>query len=452
MDGVNLKPGWMSGGNDGRQRGSNFGAQSALNDMYQGDLLGGFSGNSVAVETPSVNAFQGTRTTPSSQPQPPRPERRNESYASRSSTNHSTSHTSHTNGSSTTTSSSSSSYPSSSSSYPSVGSRALGTSSANMVARPAVAARQASVAASQSRAGLVGATAGGSGLLSRTGAPAVPTPVSSTGAGSAGGWGKSAAPQPPAPTPPSATAAPALKLPPAFSLQYINKPAPSGQVAPPRVPGVTPMRATPSTPATPSASKASAPMALPLSRASAAAAAAAQQQRSAAATGGAADELAERRKAKLEQRRRFLEGLSKGEPGASDGDAGGGGGEAAAPAAEEERALPGVPAAVAVVAPLLEGKEAEEANAKEQWDAKWRAMYGSFAVEGDEESDEGGDEGSLLTEEELAAFRASYGQGTPKANPKVLLNGWSLALAPSGSNNSRLRSLADEDSDATDSD
>eukprot|EP00290_Baffinella_frigidus_P041839 CAMPEP_0180293026 /NCGR_PEP_ID=MMETSP0988-20121125/17217_1 /TAXON_ID=697907 /ORGANISM="non described non described, Strain CCMP2293" /LENGTH=245 /DNA_ID=CAMNT_0022269453 /DNA_START=463 /DNA_END=1197 /DNA_ORIENTATION=+ len=245
MDGVNLKPGWMSGGSDGRQRGSNFGAQaSGLNDLYQGDLLGGFSGNSVAVETPASNAFQGTRTTPSSQLQPPR---RSETYASRNSTNHTTSHPSHTNGSSTTTSSSSSSYPS-------VGSRPLGTGSANMVARPAVAARQASVAASQSRAGLLGATAGG-GLLSRTGAPAVLTPGAGFSPGGVGGWGKSAAPpQPPAPTPPSTTAAPALKLPPAFSLQYVNKTAAVGRVAAPRVAGVAPVRSPPSAPTTPSAS------------------------------------------------------------------------------------------------------------------------------------------------------------------------------------------------------
>eukprot|EP00290_Baffinella_frigidus_P010052 CAMPEP_0180161648 /NCGR_PEP_ID=MMETSP0986-20121125/28783_1 /TAXON_ID=697907 /ORGANISM="non described non described, Strain CCMP2293" /LENGTH=218 /DNA_ID=CAMNT_0022112041 /DNA_START=443 /DNA_END=1097 /DNA_ORIENTATION=+ len=218
MDGVNLKPGWMSGGSDGRQRGSNFGAQaSGLNDLYQGDLLGGFSGNSVAVETPASNAFQGTRTTPSSQLQPPR---RSETYASETAQ------------------------------ITPPATRAIPTEAAPPLPAPAPAIQVSGAALSaqaaptwwraqpwrpgkpawrQSRAGLLGATAGG-GLLSRTGAPAVLTPGAGFSPGGVGGWGKSAAPpQPPAPTPPSTTAAPALKLPPAFSLQYVNKTAAVGR-------------------------------------------------------------------------------------------------------------------------------------------------------------------------------------------------------------------------------
>lgn len=99
---------------------------------------------------------------------------------------------------------------------------------------------------------------------------------------------------------------------------------------------------------------------------------------------GAGEEASKRRREKLEQRRKFLEELAE-------------------PASIQEREM-----------------------CKQEWDAKWRAMYGAFLdvdYVGDlsDEGVQGGEGESLLTEEELATFKAAHDGYIQKRKPKQLI-------------------------------
>lgn len=132
---------------------------------------------------------------------------------------------------------------------------------------------------------------------------------------------------------------------------------------------------------------------------------------------GAGEEASKRRREKLEQRRKFLEELAsgKGEAEVEEVVAEGGMEAVPPPTGGEDKAKPAEPASIQ-----------EREMCKQEWDAKWRAMYGAFLdvdYVGDlsDEGVQGGEGESLLTEEELATFKAAHDGYIQKRKPKQLI-------------------------------
>jgi len=137
------------------------------------------------------------------------------------------------------------------------------------------------------------------------------------------------------------------------------------------------------------------------------------------------------RKEKLEQRRKFLEELSRQGTGAKSKSED----EAELPRSVEPEVVTSQedvkkPAEEEITeAVLIDSKVEEVSLSKEEWNAKWKDMYGMFARgsedshlidDADENSDTGEGE-SLLTEEEMATFRAVYGSRIRRKQPKEFL-------------------------------
>lgn len=128
-----------------------------------------------------------------------------------------------------------------------------------------------------------------------------------------------------------------------------------------------------------------------------------QQQILVQATDGEDQKL--KRKEVLEQRRKFLEELSRFQPekeGREQEE-----GDAAAQVAEG--------AGKESIGVEQELEAVSRSTSQEEWDAKWRGLYGALCgdeVAGADMLEDTGEGESLLTEEELEAFRASYGTAT----------------------------------------
>lgn len=128
-----------------------------------------------------------------------------------------------------------------------------------------------------------------------------------------------------------------------------------------------------------------------------------QQQIFMQATDGEDQKL--KRKEVLEQRRKFLEELSRFQP------------EKEGREQEEGDAAKQVAEGTGKESTGIEQEleAVSRSTSQEEWDAKWRGLYGALCgdeVAGADMLEDTGEGESLLTEEELEAFRTSYGTAT----------------------------------------